>query len=62
MRRCLAVIFDLILPQIAIRAGTESKKAIGTAGFGGMIAATFLSLAVAARLYDAVETLVKRAQ
>jgi len=41
-------------------AGSESQKVIGTAVFGGMIAATFLSLAVVPMLYYLVQTLVER--
>jgi len=45
---------------IATGAGSESQKVIGTAVFGGVIAATFLSLAVVPMLYYVVQTLVER--
>jgi multidrug efflux pump subunit AcrB len=45
---------------VASGAGSESQKVIGTAVFGGMIAATFLSLAVVPMLYYVVQTLVER--
>jgi len=56
----VAFILGVIPLLVASGAGSESQKVIGTAVFGGMIAATFLSLAVVPMLYYVVQTLVER--
>jgi HAE1 family hydrophobic/amphiphilic exporter-1 len=60
MMTALAFILGVIPLLVASGAGSESQKVIGTAVFGGMIAATFLSLAVVPMLYYVVQTLVER--
>jgi len=60
MMTALSFILGVIPLLIATGAGSESQKVIGTAVFGGMIAATFLSLAVVPMLYYVVQTLVER--
>ncbi|MBU6178625.1 MAG: efflux RND transporter permease subunit, partial [Verrucomicrobia bacterium] len=60
MMTALAFILGVIPLLVASGAGSESQKVIGTAVFGGMIAATFLSLAVVPMLYYLVQTLVER--
>ena len=60
MMTALSFILGVIPLLIASGAGSESQKVIGTAVFGGMIAATFLSLAVVPMLYYVVQTLVER--
>ncbi len=60
MMTALSFILGVIPLLIATGAGSESQKVIGTAVFGGMIAATFLSLAVVPMLYYVVQTAVER--
>jgi multidrug efflux pump subunit AcrB len=60
MMTALSFILGVIPLLIATGAGSESQKVIGTAVFGGMIAATFLSLAVVPMLYYVVQTVVER--
>ena len=60
MMTALSFILGVIPLLIASGAGSESQKVIGTAVFGGMIAATFLSLAVVPMLYYVVQSLVER--
>ncbi|MBL9160449.1 MAG: efflux RND transporter permease subunit [Verrucomicrobiales bacterium] len=62
MMTALSFIFGVIPLLIASGAGSESQKVIGTAVFGGMIAATFLSLAVVPMLYYVVQTAVERVE
>ena len=49
----------LIPLLVASGAGAESQKVIGTAVFGGMIAATMLSLAAVPLLYYVVQRLAE---
>lgn len=60
MMTALSFILGVIPLLIATGAGSESQRVIGTAVFGGMIAATFLSLAIVPMLYYVVETLKER--
>lgn len=60
MMTALSFILGVIPLLIATGAGSESQKVIGTAVFGGMIAATFLSLAVVPMLYYVVEMVKER--
>jgi len=60
MMTALSFILGVIPLLIATGAGSESQKVIGTAVFGGMIAATFLSLAIVPMLYYVVQTLKER--
>ncbi len=56
----LAFILGVVPLLTATGAGSESQKVIGTAVFGGMIAATFLSLAIVPMLYFVVQSAVER--
>ena len=60
MMTTLLFILGVIPLSIATGAGSESQKVIGTAVFGGMVAATFLSLAVVPMLYYVLERVVER--
>lgn len=64
-RAVLMTAFSFILGVIplliATGAGAESQRVIGTAVFGGMIAATALSLVAVPMLYYVVQTLVDKA-
>lgn len=60
MMTALSFILGVIPLLIATGAGSESQKVIGTAVFGGMIAATFLSLAIVPMLYYVVQTVKER--
>lgn len=56
MMMTLSFILGVIPLLIATGARSESQEGIGTAGFGGMMAATFLGLVVVEILDDAVQT------
>jgi len=60
MMTALSFILGVIPLLIATGAGSESQRVIGTAVFGGMIAATFLSLAIVPMLYYVVQTLAEK--
>ncbi len=60
MMTALSFILGVIPLLIASGAGSESQRVIGTAVFGGMIAATFLSLAIVPMLYYVVQTLAEK--
>lgn len=60
MMTALSFILGVIPLLLATWAGSESQKVIGTAGFGGVIAATFLGLAVVPMLYYVMQALVER--
>lgn len=60
MMTALSFILGVIPLLIASGAGSASQRVIGTAVFGGMIAATFLSLAIVPMLYYVVQTLTEK--
>jgi hydrophobic/amphiphilic exporter-1 (mainly G- bacteria), HAE1 family len=53
----LVGIFPLV---VAVGAGAGSRRSLGTAVFGGMLIATFLSLFIVPILYIVIKTLVDR--
>ncbi|MBI4476300.1 MAG: efflux RND transporter permease subunit, partial [Acidobacteria bacterium] len=56
----LAFILGVLPLVVASGAGQESRHSVGTAVFGGMIAATFLNMAFIPVLYVVVKTIVER--
>lgn len=62
MMTALSFILGVIPLMVASGAGAESRKILGTAVFGGMLAATALSLAVVPMLYYVVQSLSERSK
>lgn len=60
MMTALSFILGVIPLLIASGAGAESRKVLGTAVFGGMIAATIISLAAVPMLYYVVQSISER--
>jgi len=56
----LSFILGLIPLVVASGAGAASRHSLGTAVLGGMVAATFLSLALVPVLYVIVQTISER--
>ncbi len=60
MMTALSFVLGVIPLLIASGAGAESRKVLGTAVFGGMIASTLVSLAAVPMLYFVIQTISER--
>ncbi len=60
MMTALSFVLGVIPLLIASGAGAESRKILGTAVFGGMLASTLVSLAAVPMLYYVIQTLSER--
>ncbi len=60
MMTALSFVLGVIPLLIASGAGAESRKVLGTAVFGGMLAATAISLAAVPMLYYVVQSISEK--
>jgi Cu/Ag efflux pump CusA len=56
----LSFILGIVPLVVATGAGAASRQSLGTAVFGGMVAATFLSLVMVPVIYVIIQTLAER--
>lgn len=56
----LSFVLGIMPLVVATGAGAASRRSLGTAVFGGMTAATFLSLVVVPVIYVIIQTLAER--